>query len=84
VGLTDERRELTASEQQRVLGKVEERGFTCGNCGSGEFRVGEALYVGFLFLSEDRDNYVVAITCTNTDCRTPRTGIKLSGAEFLS
>jgi hypothetical protein len=83
VGLTDERRELTASEQQRVLGKVEERGFTCGNCGSGEFGVGEALYVGFLFLSEGRDNYVVAITCTNTDCRTPRTGIKLRGAEFL-
>jgi hypothetical protein len=83
VGLAEERRQLTGGQQQRVLGKVEERGFFCRSCGSGDFEVGEALYVGFLFLSEDHDNYVVALTCTNTDCRTPRTGIKLRGAEFL-
>ena len=81
--LVEERKELTESQQQRVLEKVEERGFVYGSCGSGAFDVGKALYVGFLFLSEDHDNYVVALTCTNTDCRTPRTGIKLRGAEFL-
>ena len=83
MGLTEERRELTEDQQQRVLGKVEERGFSCGSCGSGDFRVGAALYVGFLFLSEDHDNYVVALTCKYPDCHTPRTGIKLRGAEFL-
>ena len=83
MGLAEERRGLTEGQKQRVLGKIEECDLTCGSCGSDDFEVGEALYVGFLFLSEDRDNYVVAITCMNTDCRTPRTGIKLRGAEFL-
>ena len=83
MGLAEERRGLTEGQKRRVLGKIEERDLACDSCGSDEFEVGEALYVGFLFLSEDRDNYVVAITCTNTDCRTPRTGIKLRGAEFL-
>jgi len=83
VGLTEERRELTESQKRTVLERVEQHGFACGYCGSGDFEVGEALYVGYLFLSEDHDNYVVALTCTNPDCRTPRTGIKLRGAEFL-
>ena len=83
MGLAEERRGLTEGQKRRVLGKIEERDLTCGSCGSDDFEVGEALYVGFLFLSEDHDNYVVALTCTNTDCRTPRTGIKLRGAQFL-
>ena len=83
MGLAQERRGLTEGQQRRVLGKIEERDLTCGSCGSDDFEVGEALYVGFLFLSEDHDNYVVALTCKNPDCRNPRTGIKLRGAEFL-
>jgi hypothetical protein len=83
VGLAEESRGLTEGQKRRVLGKIEERDLACGSCGSDEFEVGEALYVGFLFLSEDHDNYVVALTCKNPDCRNPRTGIKLRGAEFL-
>jgi hypothetical protein len=83
VSLAQERRGLTEGQKRRVLGKIEERDLTCGSCGSDDFEVGEALYVGFLFLSEDHDNYVVALTCKNPDCRNPRTGIKLRGAEFL-
>ncbi len=83
MGSAEERRELTDDQRERVLREAEERGFACGCCGSGEFKVGKALYVGFLFLSENHDNYVVALTCKNRDCRTPRTGIKLKGAEFL-
>ena len=83
MGLAEERRGLTEGQKRRVLGKIEERDLACGSCGSGDFEVGEALYVGFLFLSEDHDNYVVALTCKNPDCRNPRAGIKLSGAEFL-
>ena len=83
MGLAQERRGLTEGQKRRVLGKIEERDLTCGSCGSDDFEVREALYVGFLFLSEDHDNYVVALTCKNPDCRNPRTGIKLRGAEFL-
>lgn len=83
MGLAEERRGLTEGQKRRVLGKIEGRDLTCGSCGSDDFEVGEALYVGFLFLSEDHDNYVVALTCKNPDCRNPRTGIKLRGAEFL-
>ena len=39
--------------------------------------MGDALFLGFLFLSEERDEYMVALTCTNPDCRTPMTGIRL-------
>lgn len=78
-------RALDESEKRRVLQRVEERGFGCGSCGSGGFEVGDALYLGFLFLSEDHDDYMVALTCKSksADCGAPRTGIRLHEAEFL-
>ncbi len=76
-------RELTEEQKRRVLRKVEERGFACGSCGSGEFEVGDALYLGFLFLSEDPDAYMVALTCQSPDCESPRTGIRLHQLDFL-
>jgi hypothetical protein len=36
-----------------------------------------------LFLSEDHDNHMVALTCKNPDCGSPRTGIRLREADFL-
>ncbi len=74
---------LDENQKRKVLEKFEERGFRCGSCGSSNFEVGEALYLGFLFLSEDHDNYMVALTCKSTDCESPRTGIRLHEAEFL-
>lgn len=74
---------LDEAQKSRVLEKVGERNFTCGSCGSEDFEVGDALYLGFLFLSEDHDDYMVALTCKEPDCEAPRTGIKLHGAEFL-
>jgi hypothetical protein len=74
---------LTGSQKRRVLEKVRERNFTCGSCGSNEFEVGDALEMGFLFLDEDHGTYMVALTCENPDCDTPRTGIRLHGSEFL-
>ena len=74
---------LNETQKNRVLEKVRGRGFTCGSCGSGDFEVGEALYLGFLFLSEDDDAYMVALTCENPDCEAPRTGIRLHEADFL-
>ena len=78
-----ENKDLDADQKRRVLEKVEERGFTCGSCGSKDFEVGGALYLGFLFLDEDTDVYMVALTCREPDCETPRTGIRLREADFL-
>lgn len=78
-----ENEKLDERQRRAVLARVEERGFRCGSCGSEDFEVGEALYLGFLFLSEDRDDYMVALTCKESGCETPRTGIRLHEAEFL-
>ena len=73
---------LDEHQKRRVLERVEERGFACASCGSRDFEVGAALYLGFLFLSEDHDAYMVALTCEGPDCGAPRTGIKLREADF--
>jgi hypothetical protein len=74
---------LDETQKRRVLEKVRESAFTCENCGSTDVEVGDSLYLGFLFLSEDHDDYMVALTCKNTDCGAPRTGIRLHEADFL-
>ena len=74
---------LDETQKQRVLEKVRERDFTCGSCGSTDFEVGDSLYLGFLFLSEDHDDHMVALTCKGPDCGAPRTGIRLHEADFL-
>ncbi len=81
--IIDENRKLGEGERRRVREKIRRRGLRCGSCGSDDFEVGEALYLGFLFLDEDLDTYMVALTCRAPDCADPRTGIKLRGAEFL-
>jgi hypothetical protein len=74
---------LDETQKRRVLEKVLERGFTCGSCGSTDFEVGDSLHLGFLSLSEDHDDHMVALTCENPDCGSPRTGIRLHEADFL-
>jgi hypothetical protein len=74
---------LNDTQKRRVLEKVRERGLTCKNCDSTDFEVGDSLYLGFLFLSEDLDDHMVALTCVNPDCGEPRTGIRLHQADFL-
>ncbi len=81
--LYDENKVLTGEQKQRVLKRVGQRGITCGSCGSDDFEVGEALYLGFLFLSEVHGNYMVALTCKNPGCGSPRVGIKLHEFQFL-
>ncbi len=81
--IIEDNRELTEEQKRRVLRKVEERGFACGSCGSGDFEVGNALYLGFLFLSEHQDAYMVALTCKGRGCESPRTGIRLHQLDFL-
>ena len=81
--IINENKELNEKQKQRVLEKVEAQGVTCGSCDSNDFKVGEALYLGFLFLDEEHGMYLVALTCEKPACDTPRTGIKLHESEFL-
>ena len=47
--IIDENRKLDENQKRRVREVARERGFACGSCGAGDFEVGEALYLGFLF-----------------------------------
>jgi hypothetical protein len=73
---------LTDEQKHRVLRQVRRRQGSCRHCGGEKFLVGDALYLGFLFLSEDTDAYMVALTCTNPACSAPHTGIRLPESEF--
>lgn len=75
---------LEPAERERVLEQVSAKGGHCESCGATEFDVGDALYLGFLFLDEDNDAYMIALTCRNRECGKPRTGIKLSEKDFLN
>jgi hypothetical protein len=75
---------LVPADRDRVLNLVAAKGGHCERCGATDFEVGHALYLGFLFLDEDDDAYMVALTCRNPECTQPRTGIRLREKDFLS
>ena len=75
---------LKPDARQRVLQQVTAKGGRCESCGATDFEVGHALYLGFLFLDEDDDAYMVALKCRNPDCAVPRTGIVLAEKDFFS
>lgn len=76
--------ELNSAARHRVLENVAAKGGHCERCGGTDFDVGHALYLGFLFLNEDDDAYMVALTCRNPECSMPRTGIVLPENNFLN
>ena len=75
---------LTEEQRDRVRTELHRRRATCTACGHRDFTVGDAMYLGFLFVNEDLDAYIVALACTNRDCPDPRTGIRLSESQFLT
>jgi hypothetical protein len=75
---------LDPASCERVLEQIAAKGGYCECCGAKAFHVGGALYLGFLFLDEDNDAYMVALTCRNPECAKPRTGIVLPEKDFLS
>jgi len=75
--------ELGQTARDRVSELVTVRGGHCEACGETGFAVGQAMYLGFLFLDEDTDGYLVALTCRNSFCPQPRTAIRLRHDEFL-
>jgi hypothetical protein len=74
---------LKSPARHRVLDHVAAKGGHCEGCGGTDFDVGDALPLGFLFLDEDDDAYMVALTCRNPECVQPRTGIVLHESDFL-
>ncbi|OIN81299.1 hypothetical protein K3U93_16975 [Mycobacterium malmoense] len=84
VGVRPELISLGSAARERVLEQVAAKGGHCEACGATEFAVGDALYLGYLFLNEDADAYMVALTCRNPDCPKPRTAIRLCGKEFFT
>lgn len=76
--------DLNSAARHRVLENISAKGGHCEQCGGTDFDVGHALYLGFLFLNEDNDAYMVALTCRNPECPKPRTGIVLPQNDFLS
>ncbi|MFL0180032.1 hypothetical protein [Mycobacterium sp. SMC-15] len=75
--------DLSQVASDRVSELVTVRGGHCAACGGTDFAVGQALYLGFLFLDEDHDAYLVALTCRDPACPQPRTAIRLRYKEFL-
>ena len=84
VGVRPELISLDAVARHRVLEQVTAKGGFCEACGATDFAVGDTLYLGFLFLNEDADAYMVALTCRNPDCTKPRTAIRLRDTDFLT
>jgi hypothetical protein len=76
--------DLGFDARQRVSELVAVKGGYCEGCGGTAFDVGHALYLGFLFLDEDDDAYLVALTRRNPECPRPRTAIALPEKDFLS
>ena len=74
---------LAPVDRDRVLEHISAQGGQCEACGATDFEVGHALYLGFLFLDEDDDAYLVALTCRTSDCGR-RTAIRLCEKDFLS
>ncbi|MBV8180084.1 MAG: hypothetical protein JO045_15025 [Mycobacterium sp.] len=75
---------LVPADRDRVLDLVAAKGGHCESCDANQFEVGHALYLGFLFLDEDDDAYMIALTCRNPECAQPHTAIRLREKDFLS
>jgi hypothetical protein len=74
---------LVPVDRDRVQAQVTAKGGHCGNCGGTDFDIGHALYLGYLFLDENDDAYLIALTCRNRECG-QRTAIRLSEKHFLT
>lgn len=74
--------DLDEATRVRVAELVTVRGGRCAAYEGAEFAVGSALYLGWLFLDEADDAYLVALTCRNPSCPQPRTAIRLCYNEF--
>ncbi|MBA8824939.1 hypothetical protein FHX42_002286 [Saccharopolyspora lacisalsi] len=73
---------LTDEQRSKVLAQLRHAGSSCRGCGSGDYHVGDALYLGFLFHSERTDAYMIALTCANPACPSPHNGVRYHASEW--
>ena len=73
---------LSDAQRERVRGILRDRSWRCSGCGRATAEIGQALYLGFLFRSEDLDAYMIGLTCATPGCSNPRDGIRLHEDEF--
>ncbi|OBI72914.1 hypothetical protein [Mycobacterium asiaticum] len=76
--------DLTDACRQRVSDQINAKGGYCESCAGTEFTIGRALPLGFLFLNEDHDAYLVALSCRTPGCPKPRTAIALHHDEIFT
>ncbi|MGP4022574.1 hypothetical protein [Actinomadura sp. 3N407] len=74
---------LTGKQRDRVAKRLRRHRTRCAGCGSAEFDVGDALYLGFLFRSEQQDMYLVGLTCTDPACPAPRIGVRMQETDLF-
>ncbi|MFI6808074.1 hypothetical protein ACIBO6_24145 [Streptomyces luteogriseus] len=76
---------LDEQQRDRIHRLLRRRRPACPSCGNRRrWTVGDALPLGFLFLDEEEDAYMVALTCGRRGCPRPRTGIVVREEDFLS
>ncbi|MFE5598231.1 hypothetical protein ACFQ8O_03425 [Streptomyces coelicoflavus] len=76
---------LDARQRDRVRRVARRRHATCPSCSNRRrWTVGDALPLGFLFLDEAEDAYMVALICGRRGCPRPRTGIVVRAGDFLT
>ncbi|MBP0457131.1 hypothetical protein [Streptomyces montanisoli] len=75
---------LSEEQRRRAHSVLRRHGAACPGCGnSRRLAIGDALHLGFLFLDEAPDAYMLAVTCPRRSCPARRSGIVLRGGEFL-
>ncbi|MFD5494448.1 hypothetical protein ACFYY3_05345 [Streptomyces sp. NPDC001812] len=75
---------LDEEQRKRVRRVLRRRRVACPSCGNRRrWTVGDALHLGFLFLDEDEDAYMIAVTCRRRGCPRPRTGVIAHRADVL-
>ncbi|GAA4207841.1 hypothetical protein [Microbispora amethystogenes] len=74
---------LGDEQRERVRARLRAGHGACPACGSEDLGIGDALFLGFAFLSEPADAYMVGLTCPNPSCPVTYTGIRLRASEFL-
>jgi hypothetical protein len=74
---------LDDAQRGRVRAQLTREGISCGTCGGTAFAVGDALYLGFLFRRERTDAGMVALTCTEPECPSPRTAVRVQDPRGL-
>ena len=75
--------DLDGAGCRRVYDQIGAQEVCCEGCGGADFAVGAVLYLGYLFLDEDTDAYLVALTCRGRDCPRPHSGIVLHRRQLL-